>query len=401
MKTMKKIAAVGFCMLLAATVSVSSVYAQERENRDANGKIIRGPYETDKAWDHWFIGLGGGINLFEDGGVDTKVSPAINVYVGKWFTPTIGARVGYAGLKFKGETSGSDLEGNFAYIHGDAMWNFSNAVSGYRGDRFWDFIPYLSAGLLHAGGDVNKNDQFSVGGGLYNTLRLGRRVDLTLDIRQLVFKGTIYGGAGVASMTSATLGLNFNLGKTSWKRVSCNEAGLLADLEAAKAAAAKAEAENEALKKQAADQAAKDKAANDALAAENDDLKDQIKDLEDQLENCAVEDLSVFPGTVFFSIGQTTLSDHETKNLEAYIKETLDKQPNVNFTLTGYADSDTGTAELNEQLSAKRVEFVGNLLTRKFGISSSRFTTSHKVVSANGDANEAKLTRCVVVKPVE
>ena len=55
-----------FATLLVSGVfaSFSSVYAQENGNRDAENKIVRGPYETNRFGDNWFIGVAGGINLF-------------------------------------------------------------------------------------------------------------------------------------------------------------------------------------------------------------------------------------------------------------------------------------------------------------------------------------------------
>ena len=39
--------------------------AQENGNRDENGKIVRGPYLTNKFGDNWFIGVAGGVNILE------------------------------------------------------------------------------------------------------------------------------------------------------------------------------------------------------------------------------------------------------------------------------------------------------------------------------------------------
>ena len=72
--------------------------AQENGNRDENGKIVRGPYLTNNFGDNWFIGVAGGVNIFGDGGYKPGVGGALDVNVGKWFTPSVGARLGYNGL---------------------------------------------------------------------------------------------------------------------------------------------------------------------------------------------------------------------------------------------------------------------------------------------------------------
>ena len=41
-----------FKILAVLSLSVAA-FAQEDGNRDANGKIVRGPYETNNFWDNW------------------------------------------------------------------------------------------------------------------------------------------------------------------------------------------------------------------------------------------------------------------------------------------------------------------------------------------------------------
>ena len=52
-----------FGVLAAASLLFSvNAYAQENANRDENGKVVRGAYETNKAFDNTYIELGAGIN---------------------------------------------------------------------------------------------------------------------------------------------------------------------------------------------------------------------------------------------------------------------------------------------------------------------------------------------------
>ena len=76
----------GVLVAAVAILSAAGAQAQENGNRDSLNRIVRGPYETNGAWDNWFIGVGGGINLFEDGwlgsGVHkTRVAPNLDIYV--------------------------------------------------------------------------------------------------------------------------------------------------------------------------------------------------------------------------------------------------------------------------------------------------------------------------------
>ena len=64
MKAIKTIlGALAVASLLGFSFNAS---AQENNNRDENGKIVRGPYETNKFWDNWFIGVGAGVNASID-----------------------------------------------------------------------------------------------------------------------------------------------------------------------------------------------------------------------------------------------------------------------------------------------------------------------------------------------
>lgn len=410
------------CGMLAAVFAVASAsdaVAQENANRDSLGRIVRGPYETNGAWDNWFIGVGGGINLFEDGWFggngyhQTRVAPALDVNIGKWWTPSVGFRVGYSGLRGNGWIAEPTVYAsefneaknmykekvNFAYIHGDIMWNISNAFSGYKETRFWNVSPYVSTGLLHGygvSGVSAKNNQFALGVGIYNTMRLSDRVNLTLDARQLMFKGTFNGNAGgVASMSSITFGVAVNLGKTGWKRATVVPEGYAPyNIAEVKALRADSERYAKAVEKLAA--------ANASLADENAALKDQMSDLEKAaLEAAAAKRMTVTPGAVFFTIGQTELDEKELYHLDFYIKNVIEQDSDATFVLTGYADKDTGGKKRNQYLSEKRVEYVLNLLKTKYNVSEERLII--KAVGADTAFIEGKplLNRCVVLEYAE
>ena len=51
----------GAAALIAVSLTASpAVMAQENGNSDENGKVVRGPYETNRFGDNWFIGAAGG-----------------------------------------------------------------------------------------------------------------------------------------------------------------------------------------------------------------------------------------------------------------------------------------------------------------------------------------------------
>ena len=358
-------------MALAVVSMVAAPAVNAQENKDAEGNTIRHPYLTNGLWDNWFVGAGAGMNFFYDNS-EWQSGFALDVNVGKWVTPSVGFRAGFNGLK--GGFGGN----NFGYFHGDAMWNISNAIGGYKESRFWDFVPYAHAGLM-----VDNGKELAVGAGLLNVLRLSKRLDLTLDVR-----GTVLRNQGPAGYITTTLGLAVNLGKTDWTRASEYHNPVDMDkISAAEAAAAALTAANAAL---AADKAKLQK-DNDALEAENAKLQ---KSLAEALDNASGLK-NVGPASFFFEIGKTELSAKELKHLDFYLANVLPYVKNGKATVvTGTADSNTGYAKRNEYLSKKRAEYMINLLQKK-GIATENIVVKNAVVkAANG---QAAFDRAVVV----
>ena len=358
-------------MALAVVSMVAAPVVNAQENKDAEGNTVRHPYLTNGLWDNWFVGAGAGMNFFYDNS-EWQSGFALDVNVGKWVTPSVGFRAGFNGLK--GGFGGN----NFGYFHGDAMWNISNAIGGYKESRFWDFVPYAHAGLM-----VDNGKELAVGAGLLNVLRLSKRLDLTLDVR-----GTVFRNQGPAGYITTALGLAVNLGKTDWTRASEYHNPADQDkISAAEAAAAALTAANAAL---AADKAKLQK-ENDALEAENAKLADALKKAAENASGLK----NVGPASFFFEIGKTELSAKELKHLDFYLANVL---PNVKdgkaTVVTGTADSNTGYAKRNEYLSKKRAEYMINLLKEK-GIATENIVVKNAVVkAANG---QAAFDRAVVV----
>ena len=399
----------GAAALVAVSLTASPVAnAQENGNRDENGKIVRGPYETNRFGDNWFIGVGGGINFLWSEGYDQgKISPSIDANFGKWFTPSVGMRIGYQGFSTRiwSETpsligpsldTGKDMylqKMGYMYIHGDFLWNISNAFSGYKETRFWNFVPYLHAGFFRSYGleDVNFADnEFAMGAGLLHNLRLADRLDLIIDMRATVVNGRIHQADGVAILPSVTAGLAVDLGWPNFVRTST----VLGAVEAANAektailetAIVALEAANAAL--------AED---NDALAKQNGKLTKQVKALQAQ-PKFDIEGFfgDMTPAAVYFDIGKATLDDKQMQQLDFLAKNlitTADEQTKVLITVMGSADGNTGTMKRNQHLSEARGKYVFDILTTKYGISPERLLVKTEVVKK---AAKPELSRAVI-----
>lgn len=386
--------------ILAIIVLLGSatLNAQENGNRDSNGKIVRGPYQTNRMFDNIFIGIGGGVNIY-NGENDTygkfkqRLAPALDLYVGKWFTPSVGVRLGYSGIKANGWTTGLTdyakrlVAGNIydekfgvMYFHGDFMWNFSNAVSGYKETRTWNFVPFIGAGWARSYGNSHRNNEFAVSVGLLNNIRLCDLLDLTIEARHMFvnqrFDGVVF-GSRAEGMTSVTLGLSFKLNKRSFKRVA---PAVVPDYSSY-------EKRINALQQN-----------NEQLAAQNKNLTDENEQLKNRkVEPTIVSKVSVTPVALFFTIGSATLNQKELANLDFYVKNAMKVDKNRRFTLTGSADNTTGSEEMNQRLSEQRLQYVYDLLVNKYGIPSDRL-----IKKAEGDTNnrfdEPELNRVVIIE---
>ena len=376
-----------------------SAVAQENANRDENGNIVRGPYHTNKASDNWFIGIGGGINSYLDkeNGIG-NLGPALDINVGKWFTPSVGARIGYRGLKDRkvGDIPYSYAENLDEWVlhnaHADLLWNISNAFSGYKETRTWDIIPYATfSTLVHRyqqtvknGGIVN-NWEYGTGVGIINDFRLGNHVDFFIDGTMLGVRAEALGQATdgwfsrVAFIPSVTAGLIFNLNRTGFDRHS-SVTPVVVPVPFT------------------TDQynALKDRVA--ALEKENASLKDEIEALKAQAPDTVYigggEVMS--PAIVYFDLDKATLTERELAHFDFYVNNVIQKHPEHTFVLTGSADKETGNPNYNMKLSERRVNYVHDILVKKYGIG------EEFIVKAEGDTNNKfkpyVLNRCVTIE---
>ncbi len=347
MKSLKTIfGAIAIATLLGVSFSAS---AQENNNRDENGNIVRGAYETNRFGDNWFINLGGGVNTVYNDKEIGNFKPAVKVELGKWFTPSVGARVGWQGIKDEIKDYPNNVNG-FHFFHGDLLWNLSNALSGYKETRFWDFIPFVGAGaLLTTDKNDNKNWEYATSAGLINNFRLGGHVDLNLEIGALLGRESAYTGKlRYIGFPYATLGLGFNLGKSNWDRHSTITPVVVPVPFTVD--------QYNALKNRVAE-----------LEKENAALRNRIAELEARKpETVYVDNTVPSSATIYFDLGSSKISAREQAHLE-YYASTLPKDAKV--TVIGSADSGTGTPKINSKLSADRAKAVKDLLVSKLGLS--------------------------------
>lgn len=359
-------------LAVASLLFSTQAFAQENNNRDQNGNIARGSYETNKAFDNTFIGVGVGYNagvsqkmVFRGGGL------GVDLYAGKWFTPFVGARAGYKGISaYNGEFS---VKPNQHYLHADFLWGLTNSIWGYQETRCWNVNPYVSAGVLaYAPKAASNSLEFALGAGFQNTFRMSDRVNLVADLSILATRASQYEAKDrLFFPLSATVGLSFNLGKkTGFDRHSSITPVVIP--------VPFTTAQYNSLKDQVA-----------ALEQENAGLKDQVNALEKELapvrelvsgqtylfENgtFTAVDFKATPITLYFDCGSAKLSAREKAHLEYFLQNAVDE--NTKLEINGYADKQTGNARINQKLSEQRVNAVVELL-KKAGASEANIVTA-------------------------
>lgn len=397
-------------LMLLALAGVTSV-AMAQQGASSSGyeeTLVPNKYKviTNTFWNNWFISVGGGASvLFGDddtaGSFGDRISPTLNVAVGKWFTPGMGLRLQYSGLQAKGFTydvnssyiiggqqPGGYYKQKFDYmnLHGDVLFNLSALIGGYNSERVYEVIPYLGAGFTHNYTSPHRQSM-SLNAGIINRFRLGSGVDLNIELSAVgvedKFDSQFGGHPGYDALASVTAGITYKFPTRGFKRPAPQ---LLTELELHEMRVGIAE-----------------------LAAANAGLAEEVARKQAQLDVARVEealvadteavDTDIAPRTVFFQIGSSELSPREVMNL-SYLAERMKEYPETSYTVYGYADSATGSATLNQKLSQSRAQAVVNLLVKKFGVNAKQL----KINAGGGVDKFGKpdyLNRVVLVESVE
>ena len=391
-----KIKAFLFAALLFAGVSAFAQEASEGET----GKGPTDSFISHSFKDNWFIGVGGGLNLTVDMPVPIirGTGLALDLNFGKWLDPMWGIRAGFNGINTKNanfaDANGDPQKYTFVMAHGDVMWNITNQFWGYKEDRVWQVIPYLSAAFFkpfNAGAA-----EFAIGPGLLNKIRLTERLDLDIDpyfyfMREHAFNSATAGGKVV--LASILVGVSYKLGDNpGWQTKA--DALIPATIAVAEATAALAAAQAE--KEQLAAEKEEAEAAQEEAAKENEALKNELAENAAQNE-AIVKNLMETPAIVYFEIGQATLSVKELEHFDRIVKTMLSQDKEMKFTLTGLTDHNTGSARRNKQLQKQRSNYIHKLLAEKYDLSQDQFEIIIDE-SAQNRFTTIELNRAVIIE---
>ena len=360
--------------------------------------------ETNTFWHNWFISVGAGGQVYfgdHDRQCDfgDRLAPALDIAVGKWFTPGIGVRLMYSGLQQRGATkhpgdkyedsahgTGDPVQGggaphwlekqkfNMGNIHADVLFNFSNLFCGYNPKRVWNCSPYAGLGWAMVWESPSAKE-VSANVGILNSFRLCDALDLNLDVRGMFVNDRFDGEGGGQfgeGMLSATVGLTYKFKQRGWNRSKTVVRYDNAALNEMREKLNEMSAENERLKR--------------ALAEGN------KREAQTIVKKMAAANL------VTFKIGKSKLSNEARANLGMLAEVIKQGDKNVVYTITGYADAGTGSKATNERLSKARAQAVYDCLVKEFGVSQSQLRIDYKGGVDNMFYDDPRLSRAVITR---
>lgn len=184
---------------------------------------LEGAFISDGWRSNWFLGVSGGVNAFVGSPLGCedlfgRMMPTLQIQAGKWFTPSVGSRIVYQGLRFKDSDIRSQGFGNF---HMDMLWN-PFAVFYRSTDKLrFDAMPYVGVGFVH---NTNRNaNPFAFSYGIQGRFRVTDRFHITAELGgTTTFKNFDGVGSPTAmgdNLLSLTAGVSWTIGKVGWKRV--------------------------------------------------------------------------------------------------------------------------------------------------------------------------------------
>ena len=348
-------------MLAIDGVSLTSM-AQETETTTEKYSVA-----TNSFWSNWFVQGGVQWTAFYSSlehGFDTsnnplksfRSNPQASVAIGKWFTPGLGLRTKVSGIW--GKANGDSFK--YWNAQEQVLFNLSNMFCGYNPKRVYNCIPFAGAGFARN----MSSDMYAMGMsiGLLNEFNINKRVAINLELGWNRLENDFYseghannGPRGWDSHDNylyAELGLTLNIGKTGWAKVP--------DVDAIKALS---QSQIDALNAQLADS----KSENERLKAMLNEKPKEVAMPE------SIKQFITTPVSVFFNIGKTDVANpKDLVNVEALAKYA--KTNNSKIMVTGFADSATGTPQINQKLSVKRAEIVkGELI--KMGVPADNIST--------------------------
>ena len=378
-------------MLLGAT----SAMAQNQETTEI-APVDKYSVATNNFWSNWFVTAGGdyvssysnqelGLGLSKNPFKSFRRSWNGDITLGKWFTPVLGVRAKTQMMQLQCVDGRENPSFDMVNVNAQLLVNVRNLFWGYQPDRIWNISLYAGTGFYR--NLDKKNTSYMYTAGMLNTFNVTKRLFINLDIYGNVAVTDLDRGVAHANTPDAkgflgdkdrqlgvSLGIGVNLGKVGWSKTP--------DLEAINAMH---KAQTDALNASLAEQ-----------QSENDKLKGLLAKRPETSTSTVTKEVAVTtPVSVFFNLNSSRIaSKKDLVNVQALV----DQLNGGKVEVYGYADSKTGSADYNKQLSERRAEAVAKEL-KKMGLKDEQI-----IIKPMGGVNEltpASYNRRVIVKVVK
>ena len=329
--------------------------------------------ENSNLGSNWFLELKGGVSAFLGspigcGDMFDRMKPVIQVGLGKWFTPSVGGRIGFQGLQFK---NANLVTMNYQYYHADFMYNLThNLQQDEFGISKLDVIPFVGLGIVRNGSTVPGsltgedknigNHPFALGYGIEVRYHLQDRLHIIGEISGMTTQKT-FDCVGNScklgdNMLTLSVGLSYTIGRKGWKKVIDALPYIRQnDMLMSRCKMKREVAQN--------DGSGKNKNDYDGLNSLRYRLSlDDNKSLEgsDTTQTVGVG----VPVYFYFKLNSAKLVDKsQLANLDEIVK--IAKEKDLTIHISGAADSATGTSGINRHLSKERAKYIGKLLIKK------------------------------------
>lgn len=380
---MKKI----FTLMMMATLMASPVMAQEEVDPSTITEQSVTGLRHYKFGDNWYISafFGGNFAMSENSRFQSfkkNVGPDWALAIGKWLNPAIGLR---AKFDYMIQSARANEEAVNAYPnvygtgkyrfrmitgYGDIMLNLNNILGQYKESTRFNVYAFMGVGFArNFKFDKQVEKWGSIGGGAYpietksktylsghiglgTAIQLSQALDFNIEASVTATNDKYNGIAydvlydGFATLQAGlTYHFKDHFGDRRFKYRTLNDADILGSL-------------------------------NDKINAARQDLANARPRTENRVEE-TYNKIEVLDMTVNFIIDKYNITKLQKKNIAAVAKY-MEDNPDVNLTVTGFADVKTAYPAYNLKLSERRAKAVYNCLVKEFGVDPSRLKIDYK-----------------------
>ena len=381
---MKKI----FTLMMMATLMASPVMAQEEVDPSTITEQSVTGLRHYKFGDNWYISafFGGNFAMSENSRFQSfkkNVGPDYALAIGKWLNPAIGLRL-KADYMIQSSRANKEAvaaypsayvkEGKYRFrmftAMGDLMLNLNNILGQYKESTRFNVYAFMGVGFVRNSKfdkhvepwaklpqgpykvDTHGRSFFAGHIGLGTAIQLSQALDFNLEA-SIAATNDKYNGHAYDVLydgyTTLQAGLTYHFkdhfGDRRFRYRSLNDADILGSL-------------------------------NDKINAARQDLANARPRTENRVEE-TYNKIEVLDMTVNFIIDKYNITKLQKKNIAAVAKY-LQDNPDVNLTVTGFADVKTAYPAYNLKLSERRAKAVYNCLVKEFGVDPNRLKIDYK-----------------------